>query len=335
MLCWPVEPMRAEPMPSPPVPPYAEATVLEPKWDGWRSLAWVNRDGARLQSRHGRDLTAYFPDVCAALTEHLPAGVIVDGELVCWDGAHGRTAFADLRRRITVGRGLAAEVAQRPAHLVIFDLLRDGRGRELLDQPLAQRRRRLQRLLAGGPSQLVLCPQTTDPDLARAWFTDYAVAGIEGLVVKDAAKPYRPGSVGWGKVRRKSTTELIVGGVTGTAAHPGSLLLGRYDARGRLRLVAQSHPVKAMQRSELAASLQPMAFQGAGAGHPWPWPLPAGWSMSLTDRHPLPYVQVEPLLVAEVEVDGVTDGPGRHRHLCRHVRLRPDLSPDDVALVSP
>ncbi|WP_278045043.1 ATP-dependent DNA ligase [Krasilnikovia cinnamomea] len=300
-----------------------------------RACAWVDRAGARVHSRAGRDLTAYLPDVCAALAEHLPAGVILDAELVCWDMARGRTAFADLRRRITAGRGLAAEVAQRPVHLVIFDLLRDGRHRELLDQPLAQRRRRLQRLLSGAPPQLALCPQTTDPDLVQAWFTDYAVAGIEGLVVKDSGKPYRPGAVGWKKVRRKTTTEMIIGGVTGTATNPSSLLLGRYDTRGRLRLVAQSHPVKAVQRSELAAGLQPMAFQGNGAGHPWPRPLPAGWSMNLTDRKPLPYVQVEPLLVAEVEVDGVIDGPGRHRHLCRHVRLRPDLAPDDVAPLCP
>ncbi|WP_199512185.1 ATP-dependent DNA ligase [Nucisporomicrobium flavum] len=323
--------MRAAAVPAPPEPPYPERTVLEPKWDGWRAIAWVQRDRVRLQSRHGIDLSAYFPDVCAALGEHLPPGVVADGELICWDAARGRTSFTDLRRRVSAGRNLQREIARRPVHLVLFDLLQDARGRELLDQPLAARRRRLQKLLVGAPPLLPLCPQTTDPKLAQAWFGEYAVAGIEGLVVKSTDRPYRPATVGWRKVRRRSTTELIIGGVTGMPANPGSLLLGRLDSRGRLHFLAQTHPIKAAQRAELAEHLRPMVFQGDGAGHPWPRPLPAAWSIELTDRRPVPYVQVEPLLVAEVEVDTAVDGPvGRHRHRVRHLRLRPDLAPHNV-----
>ena len=119
MLHWPVEPMRAVGTAELPAPSRAKKVVYEPKWDGWRVLAWTHADGVRLQSRHGRDLTAYFPDVCRVLTAHLPPGVVLDGELLAWDAGRGRTAFAQLRRRITAGRGIEREAARHPVHLVV------------------------------------------------------------------------------------------------------------------------------------------------------------------------------------------------------------------------
>jgi ATP-dependent DNA ligase len=336
VLRWPVEPMRAAAVADLPVPPRTSKVIYEPKWDGWRAIAHVGADGARLQSRAGRDLTAYFPDVCAVLEEHVPAGVVLDGELVSWDVERGRTAFTNLRRRVTAGRGLTREAARRPAHLVVFDLLQD-RGRLLLDRPLSERRRRLERLLAMAPPQLQVCPQTDDEQVARAWFQDWVSTGIEGLVVKKVDSPYRPGKLGggWVKVRARSTTEMVIGGITGTIAFPNSLLLGRYDRRGVLRYLTQTHPIKAAQRQDLAHLLRPMAFQGDGSGHPWPRPLPSAWSVDLTDRRPLPYLQVEPLLVAEIDVDVATDGPvNRQRHRSRHVRVRPELDPTDVETLS-
>lgn len=93
------------------------------------------------------------------------------------------------------------------------------------------------------------------------------------------------------KVRARSTTELVVGGVPGSVRHPVSLLLRRYDSRGHtLRYLAQTRPIKAAQRRELAGILRRTAFQGAGSGYPWPYPLPAAWSTDLTDRSPVPYV---------------------------------------------
>jgi ATP-dependent DNA ligase len=311
----------------------AREVAFEPKWDGFRALAWTGRNGAELQSRHGNSLTRYFPDVCRALAEHLPAGLVLDGELVSWDQARGRTSFDQLRRRITAGRGVAREAALRPAHFVAFDLLQDTRDRELLDQPLSRRRRRLERLLSSAPPQLPICPQTADEDVARAWFADWSPTGIEGLVVKETRSVYRPGQIGWAKVKARDTDEFVIGGVTGGLAEPNSLLLGRFDDRGVLRFITLTQPLRATQRRELAG-LQAMVFRGAGSGHPWPCPLPAGWSFGLTDRKPLLYSPVEPTVVAEIETDVAADGPfGRRRHVSKLVRVRPDLHPDDVARV--
>jgi ATP-dependent DNA ligase len=211
--------------------------------------------------------------------------------------------------------------------------LQDQSGRELLDQPLQVRRRRLEGLLASAPPQLPVCPQTTDRAVAEAWFTDLGVAGIEGVLVKRADSCYRPGKAGWVKVRAKDTADYIVGGVTGSLVGPGSLLLGPYDRHDTLRFVNQMHPLKADQRREVTALLRGMVFQG-DAGHPWPCPLPAAWSVDLADRQPTAYVPVDPTLVAEVEVDMAVDGPfGKARHRCWFVRLRPDLHPRDVDVV--
>ena len=307
----------------------------ELKWDGFRIVAWRRGGEVRLQSRNGTDLTGYFPDVCDVLVRHLPDGVVVDGEVVSLDVARGRTSFTNLQRRITAGRGLAREALERPCHFVAFDLLQDARGRALLSLPLATRRRRLERLLVDAPPQLALCPQTADESQAQTWYDEWAgTAGVvEGLVAKRADGTYRPGKVGWTKIRRLRSADYLVGGVTGTAAYPSSLLLGRLDDRGRLRFLAQTHPVKAAQRRELVEHLRPMPFQGDGAGHPWPRPLPAAWSVDLADRQPVHYLQVEPSVVVEVEVDNAIDGAlAKARHRVRHLRVRADLAIADVPL---
>ena len=331
---WPVEPMRAVQATRPPRPA-AGGAVFEPKWDGFRAVAWVGPGEARLQSRHGKDLTGYFPDIVRALVDAMPAKVVLDGELVSWDPVKGRTSFTQLQQRITAGRRrLAAEAVAHPAHFVVFDLLRDGHGRELLDLPLADRRRRLQRLFIGAPPQLTLCPQTSDEQTARSWFTDWMTSGIEGLMVKAVTGPYRPGTTGWTKVKSKLTAEYVIGGVTGSLTHPESVLLGRYDRRGRLRYLGQTHALRAAQRRELASLLTAMVFDGDGSGHPWPHLLPAAWTSDLGTREPLPYLQVEPTLVAEVETDIAVDGPlSALRHRCTHLRVRPDLHPQDVARI--
>lgn len=84
-----------------------------------------------------------------------------------------------------------------------FDLLQDVRGRELLDHPLSHRRRRLERLLTSAPPQLPICPQTGDEHTARAWSADWSTTGIEGLVVKKQGGTYRPGKIGWTKVKNE------------------------------------------------------------------------------------------------------------------------------------
>jgi ATP-dependent DNA ligase len=271
-------------------------------------------------------------DLAAVLSAHLPPGVVVDGEAIIYDPDAGRTSFNLLQRRLTAGRRAAEEASRHPAHFVAFDLLRDADGHEFLNEPLSVRRTGLEQILAGAGLQLPICPQTADRDLAQQWFTDLTNAGVEGLVIKKTASRYRPGRAeGWVKVRARQTTEYVIGGVTGSLNQPTSLLLGRYDQYGVLRHVGQSHPLRADLRRTFAASLHSMTFQGERSGHPWPCPLPATWSSDLSDRQPLPYVPVEPTLVAEVEQDTATDGPfGRLRHRAAAVRPRLDLRPTDI-----
>lgn len=293
--------------------------------DGWRCLAFVRRDGVYLRSRQAKDLTPYFPDVVSAVRDSLPAGTVVDGELVVFDTEAGSTVFPALLGRITAGRRLAREAAARPANLVLFDVLADG-GDDLTGLPLRQRRARLEHLLIDAPPTLALCPQTSDVEPARTWFDELGVTGAEGLVVKDLAGVYRVGGRGssWWKYKRKVTVEAIVGGVTGAIEDPRTLLLGRIDGRGRLRYIAGTVPLALSQRQEIARLLT-----AATGVHPWPQPLPATWIGRLDRREAQPYVQVEPLLVAEIVVDQAYER-GRFCHLVRHLRLRADLDPADV-----
>ncbi|UQU68525.1 ATP-dependent DNA ligase [Couchioplanes caeruleus] len=308
----------------------AGGVIYEPKWDGFRSIAWASDEGVRLQSRPGRDLSGYFPELSAALATCLPRRVVLDGELVIWDERAGRTSFDLLQRRFRAGRRVAVEAARHPAHFVAFDMLRDARGHELIDQPLSQRRRRLERLLASAGPEVTLCPQTADEAVAQSWLADWTASGVEGLVVKRSQSQYEPGRAGWIKVKTRHTEDCIVAGVTGTLERPVSLLLARFDDRGVLRFVGQTHRVRAERRPELAG-MHLTSFSGEGSGHPWPRPLPAGWAADLTDRAALPYVPVEPLVVVEVDADIARDGPfGRFRHRCRFVRVRPDLQPSDL-----
>jgi ATP-dependent DNA ligase len=310
--------------------PGGRQLVYEPKWDGWRCLAHVGGQVV-LHSRHGRDLAAHFPDVVAQLRDHVPPGVVLDGELIIWDPGRSRTSFTALQRRVTAGHALAGEAAQRPAHFVVFDLLADADGTPTLDRPLAQRRERLQQLLADRSPQLPICPQTTDADQARRWLHDWTAIGIEGLVIKDLAGRYTPGKAGWNKLKSHTSTEAIIGGVTGSLTDPGILLLGRFDAAGRLRYVAQTHPLAASHRREVTGLLAPLALPGGTAEHPWPQPLPATWNAQFHQRQPLPYVRVRPLIVAEVQVDAAYDADhGRWRHPARYLRPRADLSAGDV-----
>ncbi|MFI2652532.1 ATP-dependent DNA ligase [Micromonospora fulviviridis] len=306
----------------------------EPKWDGWRCIAFREPDGVYLQSRAGRNLTTYFPDITRAIRAAIPRGAVLDGELIVFE--RGRTNFALLQRRVTAGRGLLRLVHDCPAHYVLFDLLADAGGELVLDLPLSERRARLERLLADAPAQLTLTPQTTDPKQVADWLLHWTVAaGIEGVVSKRLTGRYEPGRRGWSKFRTRLVTEAIVGGVTGSIRNPATVLLGRFDRRGRLRYTGRTHPLAAAQREELGGLLSPLRalqHRRAAVVHPWPEPLPGSWSGQLDRPEPLPYVQVEPTVVAEIDAD-VAFEHGRWRHGVRYARARPDMSVYDVPLL--
>jgi ATP-dependent DNA ligase len=272
-------------------------------------------------------------DLAGPLAAALPPKAVIDGELLAWDVDRGRCSFSLLQRRLTAGRRIAEVASRYPAHLVAFDILRDGRGTELLDQPLSVRRAKLERLLRAAPAQLVICPQTTDHAVAQTWLRELTTAGIEGVIIKRINDHYRPGTRSWTKVRARESTEYVVGAVTGTLQHPTTLLLGRFDDAGVLRYTGRTHPIRSEHRRDLITALRGLPFRGPHAGHPWPSPLPAAWTAGFTDRQPLSFTPVEPTTVVEVEVDTALDGPfGRARHGARLLRVRLDLHPGDITL---
>ncbi|WP_244945429.1 ATP-dependent DNA ligase [Couchioplanes caeruleus] len=192
----PVEPMRAVGVTELPEPTMCRGgCAYEPKFDGFRSLAFIDDSGIYLQSRQAKNLTPYFPDIAAALHKSVAPGTVLDGELIVFDTVTGRTSFTDLLARVIAGHQLLRRAAARPATLVVFDVLADA-GTDLTGQPLQERRARLERLLAAAPPAVALCPHTTDVAMARTWFDELAVTGVEGLVVKDLASRYQPGRPG-------------------------------------------------------------------------------------------------------------------------------------------
>jgi ATP-dependent DNA ligase len=167
--------------------------MFEPKWDGFRLIAFHAAEvgGVYLQSRQHRSLGRYFPEITAAIAEHLPERVVLDGELVCWSPQTRRLDFAALQRRLHPAARQVTELARtHPANYVVFDLL--SLGSEDLPAPYRRRRQLLEQLLAQVPAPLALTPATTDPATAAQWFRDWPPAvGVEGLVIKGVDQPYR------------------------------------------------------------------------------------------------------------------------------------------------
>ncbi|MEU0139662.1 ATP-dependent DNA ligase [Streptomyces albidoflavus] len=290
------------------------------KLDGYRVIVYFRAGKLYLQSRSGADLTPHFPELQDAAAD-IGDDLVLDGELVVL--LEGRLDFAALQQRARLAGFRARSAAlDRPAHVVAFDLL-EADGEELLAMPYRERWGRLETLfkerrLAG---RWTLVGSTLHRQEALAWMDPaWGRVGIEGVVAKPAAGRYRPGKGGWWKVRSRQTAEAIVGAVTGPVPAPDTLLLGRYDAAGRLRMVARTKPLSATVRRELGELLTP-----AGPDHPW---TGVQFSSAWGARTPLVHAPVEPAFVAEFAGDTSVDDAGRYRHPVDYVRLRDDLTPD-------
>ena len=303
--------------------PHAHALVggclYEPKWDGYRLVIVRSARSTRLWSKQGRDLTDRFPDVAAAALAQLPAGTVVDGEVVIWNGA--RLDFGLLQRRmVTAASRIAPLVAAAPASYVAFDLLASG-GTDLRDQRLSRRRAALEELARRWAPPMQLTPATTDRDEALGWFDDFRPAGVEGLVAKGVGTRYNPGRRDWLKVKSWETTEVLAGGVIGTLDRPSQLVAGRYRD-GELVVVGRTSPLTPAQAAELARALRP-----AGDSHPWPDRIGTGRFGG--GRLSVPLTRVEPDVVVEVSADAALQA-GVFRHPLRYLRVRPDLEPGDL-----
>jgi ATP-dependent DNA ligase len=302
--------------------------VYEPKWDGFRAIAYVRAGTVELLSRHRRPLGRYFPELLAALA---PLGsAVLDGEIVV--PRAGGLDFAALLARVHPSASRAERLAREtPAVFVAFDLLAKG-GVDLLARPFSERRAALESLLAPSAPRVLLTPATADPDVARGWLERFHGAGIDGVVAKRRDLPYAPGRRVMVKVKREWTVDCVVAGFRAFAGEEvvASLLLGLFDDGGSLRHVGVSSSFPEGERRALHRALAPLAVPIEG--HPWRHgfglgPSPTGRLAGSAGRwDPREMAQdftaIRPERVAEVAYDQL-DGL-RFRHPARLVRWRPD-----------
>lgn len=297
--------------------------AYEPKWDGYRALAWGGRGGStRLDSRNRRPLLRYFPELTQSL-EQLPAGAVVDTEVVVvLDGA---TNFDALSERIHPAESRVAKLSREtPAELVAFDLL-GVTGEDLRPAPFATRRERLCELAAALGRGWHLTPSTEDADTAARWFENFESAGCDGLVAKRRDGPYEEGKRAMAKVKHRRTVDTVVGGyrLHKEGDRVGSLLLGLYHDNGELSFVGHCSGFSDADRVALLDQLSPLEH-GAGFGQGVRRPgEPSRW----TGDKDLSWVPLEPRLVCEVSYDQLAGE--RLRHAARFERWRADKEPEE------
>ena len=305
----------------------------EAKWDGFRAIVFRDRDEIEIGSRSGKPLTRYFPELVEALVAHLPPRCVLDGEIVVVRG--GRLDFDALLERIHPADSRVRLLARTtPASFVAFDLLALG-DVSLLDAPLRARRDALTEALRDATDPVFTAPWTDDLQLARRWFEQYEGAGLDGVVAKRPELGYLPGERVMVKVKHERTADCVVAGLRHHKSGPvvGSLLLGLYDATGRLQHVGVCAAFPMRRRRELMTELEPLRMPSA-EGHPWAdWACeearaqgrmpgaPSRW----TGAKDLSWEPLRPERVCEVAYDHMQGD--RFRHTARFRRWRPDREP--------
>jgi len=333
MLQPPIEPMLSKPAAD---LPEGEGWLFEPKWDGFRSIVFREADGVFIQSRDLRPFNRYFPELEQALLEALPERCVVDGEIVI-AGEHGLDFDALQLRLHPAASRVAKLAAETPASFVAFDLLAEG-DRDLRSRPQAERRARLEEVLARPSSGVHLTPCTRDRKIAREWFHRFEGAGLDGVIAKHESATYQPGKRAMLKVKHTRTADCVVAGFRwhkhGPGELVGSLLLGLYDAEGSLHHVGVTSSFTTATRRALAKELTPLR-KDALAAHPWrEWAavmegstrMPGGQSRWSQGKD----LSWEPLRierVCEVKYDHLQGD--RFRHATTFLRWRPDKRPKD------
>jgi ATP-dependent DNA ligase len=302
----PIAPQLAR---SKPELPGGEQWAYEPKYDGFRAIVFVDGEESMVQSRGGKPLARYFPEL-----RFPPGRYVVDGEIVI-DGEGGRQDFDALQNRIHPAASRIAMLAeQTPARYIAFDLLARN-GDSLLESPFAERRAALESTFDGA---LDLTPSTRSLEEAEPW-----LGSGEGVVAKDVRAPYRPGErVGMVKVKRVRTIDAVVAGwrpgkEDGTV---GSLILGLYDDAAKLHIVGHSSGLRAAEKRTLVDKLKPYETGKRGHGDPSRW----------KNEKELEWIDLRPELVVEVTYDHTSGG--RIRHGTKILRWREDKPPLECKL---
>ena len=329
----PIEPMLAKLSDALPTGSF----LYEPKWDGFRAIVFRSDSDVYIQSRDLRPLDRYFPELHDVLFEQLPAGCVVDGEIVIVtkDGLD----FDRLQLRLHPAASRVAKLAKEtPASFVAFDLLAAG-DRDLREAPQSERRALLEKTLAAVRPPIHITPMTRDPAVASGWLKEFEGAGLDGVIAKPESGIYEPGKRAMLKIKHARTADCVVAGFRwhkqGRNELIGSLLLGLYDDRGTLHHVGVTSAFTMARRRELAVELEPLR-EHALDQHPWrEWAepddhemkrMPGGQSRWSAGKD----LSWEPLRVervCEVKYDHLQGD--RFRHATTFLRWRTDKQPKD------
>jgi len=292
----------------------------EPKWDGFRCIAFRDGQKIELQSKSGQPLARYFPEIVGALLKLKPSKFVIDGELVIPVGKN--LSFDDLLMRIHPAASRIKKLSlETPARLIVFDLLVDDAGKSFVGEPLSKRRGNLEEFAKKYLRQnklLELSPATTSISVARKWLSTSGKK-LDGVIAKRLDLPYESGErSGMQKVKKLRTADCVVGGFRYATKGKvvGSLLLGLYDKSGLLHHVGFTSSFKEEEKAPLTRKLKPLikppGFTGNKPGGP------SRWSTKRSSE----WEPLAPKLVIEVQYDHFTGG--RFRHGTKFLRWRPD-----------
>jgi len=299
----------------------------EPKWDGFRCLAFRDDQHIDLQSKSQKPLTRYFPELVAALAELKATKYLLDGEIII--PVDGHLSFDDLLMRIHPAASRVKKLSETtPSVFIVFDLLIDDKGSSLESLPLVERRQRLEvfaKKFLDDKSSVRLSPVTDDLRVARKWF--HMGVGLDGIVAKRKDLPYQSGErTGMQKIKKQRTADCVVGGFRylEKKKQVGSLLLGLYNRDGQLDHVGYTSSIHAEDRASLTKKLEklikPPGFTGKAPGGLSRW----------STKHSMEWQPLDNKLVVEVQFDHFTGG--RFRHGTKFLRWRPDKAPADCTM---
>ncbi|RXH54758.1 ATP-dependent DNA ligase [Granulicella sibirica] len=319
------------------IPSVSDVWSFEPKWDGFRAVIFRNGDDLLIQSRDGKPLDRYFPELREPLLRQLPEQCVLDGEVVI--ARDGGLDFDALTLRIHPAATRVKMLAEAsPASVVFFDLLQ-LEGRDLRDEPFHLRRADLERVLAKAEAPLHLTPATKDRATAQDWFKRFEGAGLDGVIAKAISGPYTPDKRTMLKIKHERDCDCVVAGFRwhkdGDGVAIGSLLLGLYSGVGKLQHVGVCASFTAAKRKELVEFLAPYR-EDALRDHPWAdWAdeaaqasgrMPGGQSR-WNARKDLSWQPMRIELVVEVAYEHMQGD--RFRHLAHFRRWRADKAPKD------
>jgi len=320
--------------------PAGESWIFEPKWDGFRALVFRDGDEILIQSRDGKSLNRYFPELLEPLRSQLPARCVLDGEIVIVKDAGLDFDALQLRLHPAASR-VKLLSHQIPASIVFFDLLSEG-NRDLRGEPFQSRRQELETMLSSSAPPIHLTPATYDSTVASDWFRRFEGAGLDGVMAKPVSGIYEPNKRVMLKVKHERDCDCVVAGFRwykkGERSAVGSLLLGLFNDSGALQHVGVCASFSDEKRHELVEFLAPYRHD-ALANHPWKqWAeyapaegeaghrMPGGQSRWSQGKD-LSWEPLRAELVVEVAYEHMQGD--RFRHMAHFRRWRTDKKPGD------